>query len=589
VDYLTKRDGVWQYQRRVPHDVRSLLGTRWRQSLKTQDRRAAAVAARDLAAINDGQIAAARARLARGPVELALADLEGTRREIADKRAVLNDRPQWRELALHRDAGLSQDREALEDTVSTMVDHANSQLDKQADAALVRANLVIAREAKKVLPGTARAIQDRVAAHGGIDSLIEQTQTDARDANFASSAVQFLEDCDEGETPAQTVAREDESALMSSRRDRAEKRKLVKESLLTALLPETATDYSPSGQPGVLTIQRLYQRWCREAAVAPDRQRKVAVYVRRFGELFGQLPVDKMTKTQVREFASVLAEIPDITHLPRAQRSSDLKALVQIGRDRPALPRLSKGTINRHLEALAAIFSWAETQELVSFNPAHGIKAPAFAVPEKDIRPFKPAEIRSLLKVVDAEWGKPDRKNRDRWWVVYIAVWSGARLAEICQLRKEDVRQERGVWLFDINNQHGKSLKNEASIRRIPIHPHLLKLGLLDHVNSSPDNRVFTSLPNKKPASHGHEISKSFGKLKQKKLGWIDPSLNFHSLRHSFEDGCKEAGIPKDVREALLGHSLGTYGDGFSLSALAQHLAKLDPVDCANTNEGAAA
>jgi integrase len=48
-----------------------------------------------------------------------------------------------------------------------------------------------------------------------------------------------------------------------------------------------------------------------------------------------------------------------------------------------------------------------------------------------------------------------------------------------------------------------------------------------------------------------------------------DPALVTHSLRHTFKDMCRDAGIPEDLHDFITGHSGGdsasNYGEGHSL------------------------
>ena len=59
-----------------------------------------------------------------------------------------------------------------------------------------------------------------------------------------------------------------------------------------------------------------------------------------------------------------------------------------------------------------------------------------------------------------------------------IALYSGMRIEEICQLYIGDIVQIEGIWCFSINEntenkEHFKHVKSLAGIRNIPIHPYL--------------------------------------------------------------------------------------------------------------------
>lgn len=41
-----------------------------------------------------------------------------------------------------------------------------------------------------------------------------------------------------------------------------------------------------------------------------------------------------------------------------------------------------------------------------------------------------------------------------------------------------------GVWVFNINDKEEKRVKTRSSSRMVPIHPHLIQLGLLENVET---------------------------------------------------------------------------------------------------------
>jgi len=76
-------------------------------------------------------------------------------------------------------------------------------------------------------------------------------------------------------------------------------------------------------------------------------------------------------------------------------------------------------------------------------------------------------------------------------------------------------------------------------------------------------------------------FSKRFGWWLREKAGVKDARLVFHSTRHSFADALRRAGVPEDIRDALLGHSSGgkigrRYGTGHSLRALKEAINRVN-------------
>jgi len=74
----------------------------------------------------------------------------------------------------------------------------------------------------------------------------------------------------------------------------------------------------------------------------------------------------------------------------------------------------------------------------------------------------------TLLKVDLATGEKP---TPGYYWVTNIAAYTGARLGEVAQLTTNDIELRDNIWCFSFNNQNGKKIKTQSSIRKVPIHP----------------------------------------------------------------------------------------------------------------------
>ena len=72
--------------------------------------------------------------------------------------------------------------------------------------------------------------------------------------------------------------------------------------------------------------------------------------------------------------------------------------------------------------------------------------------------------------------------RRIRFWLPLLALFTGARINEICQLHTDDVQEKNGVPFISINEEDEKHVKTKAGIRQIPIHSELIKIGFLDFV-----------------------------------------------------------------------------------------------------------
>lgn len=148
--------------------------------------------------------------------------------------------------------------------------------------------------------------------------------------------------------------------------------------------------------------------------------------------------------------------------------------------------------------------------------------------------------------------GLTQKYSFSRKWMPLIALFTGMRKEEIAQLTVADIITENGsgVHFIDINRNGGKKTKNVISIRRIPIHDTLLKLGFLDYMRTR-KRKLFDET--------GTAVSKAFVRylvtLGIKQDG--DRGMVLHSFRDTFNNTLAEpsAQVQDRLRYALMGHS----------------------------------
>lgn len=198
----------------------------------------------------------------------------------------------------------------------------------------------------------------------------------------------------------------------------------------------------------------------------------------------------------------------------------------------------------------------------------------------------KPFSDEDLAHIFDCEEFKVQaRKRPERYWVLLILSFTGARREEAAQLLRSDVKQQDGVWFFDItfDEELGKQLKTQGSKRRVPIHSKLIEFGILKYVGETKKTkhtRLFPMLE-KGRNGYGDAVGKWFGRYLNK-LGITDPSKVIHSFRHTVVTRLTAAGVPQDMREVLVGHAAENvhgqtyvHREAIPLSLLQTHLEKL--------------
>lgn len=139
----------------------------------------------------------------------------------------------------------------------------------------------------------------------------------------------------------------------------------------------------------------------------------------------------------------------------------------------------------------------------------------------------------------------------------------------------DDFIEQQGIPCIRIDDsREDQNLKNTSSRRVLPIHPALIDLGLLQHVEAVRSNgadRLFPELEAVR-GKLGNAPSKWFGRYKSKQ-GITDPRKTFHSFRHTLIDDLRDAGVQDSLIKRIAGHEDGAvtfsiYGSRSPLKAM---------------------
>lgn len=221
----------------------------------------------------------------------------------------------------------------------------------------------------------------------------------------------------------------------------------------------------------------------------------------------------------------------------------------------------AKTVKDSYLSGLKSVFGWAETNRKIASNPATGITIKLAKKTKLRETWFTEAEIVAILSasgnVRKAPKEAPQRYALKRW-VPWLCAYTGARVGEMVQLRKQDLRQEGDVWIISITPEAGR-VKNKQR-REIPLHPHLVALGFPKFVLSAPDGHLFM---------WSGEDRAAWRSAKNRLTDFVrtvvtDPNVQpNHGWRHTFKTIGSEAGIQDKVLDAICGHDPRTVGEGY--------------------------
>ena len=316
--------------------------------------------------------------------------------------------------------------------------------------------------------------------------------------------------------------------------------------------PIEHTDAVPAS--GTMLDTDIVDRWAAERKVLPKTKDASAAAARWFYDHAGRIPVDKITRRHILAFKDKL--------LSNGQ---------------------SAANTNTKVSRIATLMQWAVDNELATDNPAKGVTVKD---PDKGRNKRKEFDLASLNTIfssaVYAQAARPTQgRGEAAYWLPLLALFTGARLEELAQLRPEDVREiaypdasdgNASSWFIRIkevrdgDTDTDTQLKNAGSERDVPLHPELSRLGFLSFVNAAKEGKQARVFPALRPGAYGR-LGAKWGEWFSTYLRTVcmvtDKRLVFHSFRHTFKQYARHAGIVEGVQRQIMGHSSGDVADKY--------------------------
>src|SRR5262249_9045433 len=188
---------------------------------------------------------------------------------------------------------------------------------------------------------------------------------------------------------------------------------------------------------------------------------------------------------------------------------------------------------------------------------------------------FTAEEITAILKAARTI-GRPKTKtDAVRRWVPWLLAYTGARAAEITQLRKTDVTCD-GIPAIKITPEAG-AVKNRQT-RTVPLHQHLIEQGFLSFVRANDNGPLFYNegtapVPGKDlthPSKPRSVKAREHLAAWVRKLGVTDREVSpNHGWRHTFKQIAARAGIKDTTIDWIVGHAAKTVGEEYREPTLA--------------------
>ena len=263
------------------------------------------------------------------------------------------------------------------------------------------------------------------------------------------------------------------------------------------------------------SLASLLEIWKRQRQPAASSQNDMQTAIRLFERVNGPLAFSDITDEHVRKFKSALIDL-DLKNATKSKLWSMMRALLNTAKEDALLAVNPFTNVSLRLED--------DSSSRVIFNAAE------------------------LSKLFDR------LEDKEEWWLTRLALYTGARLGEICQLEHEDIRKEADHWEINIRDDPAadRRVKTRNSLRRVPIHNQLIADGFLDWIKS------------KKGRLFGLSSSVASKRLNRriKSIGIGGKGKVLHSLRHTFKTAAREV-MGEEFNDKITGHAAQSVGQTY--------------------------
>ncbi len=312
----------------------------------------------------------------------------------------------------------------------------------------------------------------------------------------------------------------------------------VEERVATA--PETPVQTTKRNS--TLTMSALIERWWREASAAGRKPSTYESYkntFRAFRSFLGHDNAHQVTAKDVVEFKDHRLATPS----KRTGRKPSAKTVK-----------------DSDLSALKTIFGWALTNQLLPENVATRITIKLARPTKLRSKSFTDAEATRLLN--NSLNYQPRNESLQtaaaKRWVPWLCAFTGARVGEMAQLRKQDITRDGEMWVIRITPEAGTVKNNEA--RLIVLHRQVVALGFPSFVAKCKDGHMFLRIKEDGDVSGPLQgLTNRLGEFARSVVS--DPAVSpNHGWRHRFKTIGLEAGIDSRILDAIQGHAPSSEG-----------------------------
>lgn len=257
---------------------------------------------------------------------------------------------------------------------------------------------------------------------------------------------------------------------------------------------EMYVDAKPVG----LTLGKIIEEFLENYPKSKESMlKKHSVALPLLGQLIGNdKPLAQLRQTDLNQFFAKIQKLPP--RWPDVCRRHKISAMELIGNEElRGLKGLAPKTFFDSYRACVSGFLKTAKRDYQDQGFPVTLTTEAIAYKggreegENAQRAMRPEELKRLFQGPEMESFAGNATKAYQYWFLLVGLFTGARVNELCQINPQtDILKEpkSNIWYLWITDETAaderieKSTKNMISKRKVPIHPTLLALGILDYV-----------------------------------------------------------------------------------------------------------
>jgi len=340
-----------------------------------------------------------------------------------------------------------------------------------------------------------------------------------------------------------------------------------------------------------------------------------------FIEVIGDLPIAQINKNVVSDYISFETRLPPQRRKSPKYRDLSIPQLLEL----EGIETQSILNVNKRISKMSVFANWCVRQGFINESPFKDMQLSIKKNKSSGREPFNAKDLRRILaKETFLKWTvgfhhkhNPSHnetgwfpKGKENWgttiksstrnktlpaqpsgaknqmpyyWIFPLGILSGLRTNEMCQLRCSDVRKENRIWMIHVEDTEDTSVKSSAGIRKVPVHPQLIKLGFIEYIakqRRKKKERIFWELT-KSRDGYSKQVSRHYNERLLPALGvWKKNVKVLYCTRHTFINKLYSEKVDENVIKTLVGHekefTMKHYGgDPFSPERLLEEISKV--------------